>query len=126
LKKQIHERNKHGLISHNGHGTDREEKITFCGLDPTPCTTTNENQRTLYMHTSLRNKDTKQIYMKQIKDTPSVACAIFDQLNFEKNTKSFMPNLEAEYLRLTLNDKTFSSSNIFLPCKWSLENGKQP
>jgi hypothetical protein len=64
--------------------------------------------------------------MKQIKDTPSIACAICDQLNFAKNTKSFTPDLEAEYLGLTLNDKTFSSGNICLPCKRSLENGKLP
>jgi hypothetical protein len=44
LKKQIHERNRYDHISDNGHGTDREEKITFHGLDPTPCTAANENQ----------------------------------------------------------------------------------
>jgi hypothetical protein len=64
--------------------------------------------------------------MKQIKYTPSIVCAICDQLNFAKNTKYFTPDLEAEYLGLTLNDKTFSSGNIFLPCKRSLENGKLP
>jgi hypothetical protein len=64
--------------------------------------------------------------VKQIKDTPSIACAICDQLNFAKNTKSFTPDLEAEYLRLTENDKTFSSGEICFPCKRSLENGKLP
>jgi hypothetical protein len=64
--------------------------------------------------------------MKQIKDTPSFACSICDQLNFTKNTNSFTPDLEIEYLRLTLNDKTFSSGKICLPCKRSLENGKLP
>ena len=64
--------------------------------------------------------------MRQIKDTPSIACAICDQLNFVKNNKSFTPDLEAEYLRLTTLDKTFSSCKICLPCKWSLENGKMP
>jgi hypothetical protein len=89
LKKQIRERNRCNHISHNGHGTDREEKITFRGLEPTPCTASNENQQTLSTHTCLGKKDAKQIYMKQIKDTPSIACAICDQLNFAKNTKSF-------------------------------------
>jgi hypothetical protein len=64
--------------------------------------------------------------MKQIKDTPSIACAICDQLNFAKNSKSFMLDLESEYLRLTTHDKTFSSGKICLPCKRSLENGKMP
>ena len=64
--------------------------------------------------------------MKKIKDTPSITCAICDQLNFSKNTKSFTPYLDVEYLRLTLNDKTFSSGKICLPCKRSLENGKLP
>jgi hypothetical protein len=103
LKKIVraqHKRNRYGHISHNGHGTVREEKITFHGLEPTPCTATNENQQTLSTHTSLRKKDARQTYMKQIKDTPSIACAICDQLNFTKNTKSFMPDLEAEYLLL--------------------------
>jgi ribosomal protein L34E len=129
LKKIVHaqhNRNRYGHISHNGHATVREEKITFRGLEATPCTTTNENQQTLSTHTSLGKKDARQTYMKQIKDTPSIACAICDQLNFTKNTKSFTPDLEAEYLRLTLNDKTFSSGKICLPCKRSLENGKLP
>jgi hypothetical protein len=37
-----------------------------------------------------------------------------------------MPDLEAEYLCLTKNDKTFSSSEMFFPYKRSLENGKLP
>jgi hypothetical protein len=64
--------------------------------------------------------------MKQIKDSSSIACAICEVLNFEKNTKSFTPNLQKEYLGLTLNDRKFSSSNICLLCKQSLENGKLP
>ena len=64
--------------------------------------------------------------MKQIKDPPSIACAICEQLNFSKNTKSLTPDLQKEYLGLTLNDRTFSNSNICLPCKRSLENGKFP
>jgi hypothetical protein len=64
--------------------------------------------------------------VKQIKDTPSISCGICDQLNFATNTKSFMPYLEAEYLYLTENDKTFSSGEICFPCKRSLENGKLP
>jgi hypothetical protein len=35
-----------------------------------------------------------------------------------------MPDLQAEYLRLIVHDKPFSSGKICLPCKWSLENGK--
>ena len=64
--------------------------------------------------------------MKQMKYTPSIACAICEQLNFSKNGKSFTPDLEAKYLYLTVHDKTFSSGKICLPCKWSLENGKLP
>jgi hypothetical protein len=64
--------------------------------------------------------------MKQIKDTPSIACAICEQLNFLKNSKSFMPNLQAEYPHLTAHDKPFSSGKNFLPCKGSLEIGKLP
>jgi hypothetical protein len=124
LKKQIRERNRYNDISHNGHGIDREEKITFRGLEPTPWTVINENHQTLSTHTSPGKKYAKQIYMKQIKDTPSIACAICNQLNFAKNTKSFTPDLEVECLSLKLNDKTFSSGNICLPCKRSLENGK--
>ena len=64
--------------------------------------------------------------MKQMKDTPSIACAICEQLNFSKNSKSFTPDLQAEYLRLTAHDKPFSSEKVCLPCKRSLENGKLP
>jgi hypothetical protein len=108
-------RNRYGHISHNGHGTVREEKITFHGLESTPCTATNENQQTLSTHTSLWKEDARHTYVKQIKETPSIACAICDQLNLAKNTKSFKPDLEEEYLCLTLNDKTFSSGKICLP-----------
>jgi hypothetical protein len=64
--------------------------------------------------------------MKQIKYTPSIACVTCDQLNFTKKTKSFTSDLQIEYLNLTLNDRTFSSGNICLPYKRSLENGKLP
>jgi hypothetical protein len=78
------------------------------------------------MHTSLRKKDARHTYVKEINYTPSIACAICDQLNLKKNTKSFTPDLEAEYVRLTLNDKKLSSDKICLPCKRLLENGKLP
>jgi len=64
--------------------------------------------------------------MKQIKDTPSIACVICEELNFSKNTKSFTPELQKEYIILTLNDRTFSTRKICVPCKRSLENGKLP
>jgi hypothetical protein len=64
--------------------------------------------------------------MKQIEDTPSIACAICEELNFSKNIKSFTPDLKKEYIILTQNDRTFSTSKICLPCKRSLENGKLP
>jgi hypothetical protein len=64
--------------------------------------------------------------MKQMKDTPSIACAICEQLNFSKNSKSFTPDLQAEYLLLTAQDKPFSNAKVCLPCKRSLENGKLP
>jgi hypothetical protein len=47
-------------------------------------------------------------------------------LNFEENSKSFTPDLEAKYLHLTVHDKTFSNGKICLPCKRSIENGKLP
>jgi hypothetical protein len=78
------------------------------------------------MHPCLGKRDAKQIYMKQIKDAPSIACAICEELNFSKNTNYFTPDLQKEYLSLKLNDRTFSTSNICLPCKQSLENGKLP
>ena len=126
LKKQIRETNMCSYISHNGHDTDREGKITYRSLEPTPCTASIENQQTLTMHPCLGKRDAKQIYMKQIKDPPSISCAICKELNFAKNTKSFTLDLQKEYLVLTLNDRTFFSSNICLPCKRSLENGKLP
>jgi hypothetical protein len=116
-----HKRNRYGRISRNGH-----ETVTFHWLEATPCTNTNENQQTLSTHSSLRKKNARQTYMKQIKDTPSITCAICEQLNFSKNSKSFTPDLQEEYLRLTTHDKPFSSGKICLPCKWSLENGKLP
>jgi hypothetical protein len=78
------------------------------------------------MNTSLRKKNARQNYMKQMKDTPSIACAICEQLNFSKNNKSFTPDLQVEYLRLIAQDKPFSSAKVCLPCKQSLENGKLP
>ena len=62
--------------------------------------------------------------MKQMKDTPYIACAICEQLNFSKKSKSFTPDLKAEYLLLTAHDKPFYSGKVCLPCKRSLENGK--
>jgi hypothetical protein len=126
LKKQIRERNRCNYISHNGHDTDREGKITYRSLEPKPCTASIENQQTFTTHPCLRKRDAKQIYMKQIKDTPSITCVICEQLNFAKNIKYFTPDLQKEYLGSTLNDRTFSNSNICLPCKRSLENGKFP
>jgi hypothetical protein len=92
LKKFVraqHNINRYGHISHNGHATVPEEKNTFRGLEATRCTASNEKQQTLSTHA-------RQTYMKQIKDTPSIACAICNQLNFTKNSKSFKPNLEEE------------------------------
>ena len=94
LKKHIRERNRCNYISHNGHDTNREGKITYRSLEPTPCIVSIENQQTLATHPCLGKRDAKQIYMKQIKDTPSIACAICDELNFAKNTKSFTPDLQ--------------------------------
>jgi hypothetical protein len=51
LKKFVrsqHNRNRYGRISQNDHAT-----VKFCGLEVTPCTTTNENQQTLSTHSSL-------------------------------------------------------------------------
>jgi hypothetical protein len=62
LKKKIHaqhNRDRYGRISHNGHATVPEEKITFHVLEATSCTATNENQQTLSTHTSLQNKDAR-------------------------------------------------------------------
>jgi hypothetical protein len=64
--------------------------------------------------------------MKQMNDTPSIACAICEQLNFSKNIKSFMPDLKEKYLFLIAQDKPFSSVKVCLPCKRLLENGKLP
>jgi hypothetical protein len=113
--------NRCDRISQNGHAT-----VPVRGLQATPCSSTNENQETVSTHTSLRKKNARQTYMKQMKDTPSIACAICEQLNFSKNSKSFTPDLQAEYLRLTAHDKPFSSGKVCLPCKRSVENGKLP
>jgi hypothetical protein len=74
-----------GCISQNGHAT-----VAVRGV--------HEKQETVSTHTSLRKKNARQTYMKQMKDTPSIACAICEQLNFSKNSKSFTPDLQAEYL----------------------------
>jgi hypothetical protein len=58
-------------ISQNGHAT-----VPVRGLQETPCSSRNENQETVSTHTSLRKKNAIQTYMKQMKDTPSIACAI--------------------------------------------------
>jgi hypothetical protein len=85
-------RNMCAHISQNGHAT-----VTFRALATTPWTIGNENQETVSTHTSLRKKNATQTYMKEIKDTPSIACAICEQLNFSKNNKSFTAALQAEY-----------------------------
>jgi hypothetical protein len=68
--------------------------------------------------------------MKQMKDTPSIACAICEQLNFSKNSKSFTHDLQAEYLRLIAQDKPFSSAKVFFHAndRLKMENchGLQP
>jgi hypothetical protein len=79
-------------ISQNGHAT-----VTFRALAATPWTIGNENQEKVSTHTSLRKKNATQTYMKEIKDTPSIACAICEQLNFSKNSKSFTASLQEEY-----------------------------
>jgi hypothetical protein len=89
-----------------------------------------EKQETISTHTSLQKKNARHTYMKQMKDTPSIACAICEQLNFSKNSKSFTPDLQEKYLRLTAHDKPFSSEKVCLPCKRSLKmencNSLQP
>ena len=99
-------------ISQNGHAT-----VSVHGLQATPCSSSNENQETISTHTSLRKKNARQTYMKQMKDTPSIACAICEQLNFSKNSKSFTHDWQEEYLFLTAQDKPFSSAKVCLPCK---------
>jgi hypothetical protein len=64
--------------------------------------------------------------MKQIEDTPCIACAICEELNFSKNIKSFTPDLQKEHISFLLNDRTFSTRKNCLPCKRSLENGNLP
>jgi hypothetical protein len=88
-------------ISQNGHAT-----VAVRGV--------HEKQETVSTHTSLRKKNARQTYMKQMKDTP-IACAICEQLNFSKNSKSFTLALQEEYLRLTAHDKPFSSEKVCLP-----------
>jgi hypothetical protein len=82
--------NRCNFISENGDAT-----VQLRHLQATPCSSSNENQETIFMNTSLRKKNARQNYMKQIKDTPSIACAICEQLNFSKNNKSFTPDLQA-------------------------------
>jgi hypothetical protein len=79
LKKIVcaqHNRDRYGRISHNGHATVPEKKITFRELEETSYSVSNENQQTLSTHASLRKKDAIQTYMKQIKDTPHVQFVI--------------------------------------------------
>jgi hypothetical protein len=126
LKKKICERNRCNYISHNGHDTDLEGKITYRKLDPTLWNASIENQQTLATHPSVVERDAKKTYMKQIKHTPSIAHAICKELDFAKNTNYFTHDLQKEYISLTLNDRTFYTNKICLPCKRSLENGKFP
>ena len=93
VKKFVHaEQNINGCdrISQNGDAT-----LSVLDLQPTPCSSSNENQEIVCTNTSLRKKKERQNYMKQMKDTPSIACAICEQLNFSKNSKSFTPDLQA-------------------------------
>lgn len=78
------------------------------------------------MHSRIGKRDAKQIYMKQIEDSPSIACAICEELNFTKNIKCFTLDLQRECVSLTLTDRTFSNRKLCLPCKRSLQNGKLP
>jgi hypothetical protein len=102
--------NRWDCISQNGDAT-----VRLYDLQATPCSSSNENQETISTNTSLRKKNARQNYMKQMKDTPSIACAICEQLNFSKNSKSFMSDLQEEYLLLTAQDKSFSSAKVCLP-----------
>jgi hypothetical protein len=47
--------NRYDCISQNRHAT-----VTVCGLEETPCSTSNENQETVSTHTSLQNKNARQ------------------------------------------------------------------
>jgi hypothetical protein len=92
VKKFVHVEqniNRCDHISQNGDAT-----VPVRDLQGTPCSSSNENQETISANTSLRKKNARQNYMKQMKDTPSIACAICEQLNFSKNSKSFTPNLQ--------------------------------
>ena len=71
-------------------------------------------------------KRPKQIYMKQIQDTPSKKCTICAQLQFEKNMRNISQDLEQVYLQLSRKDKTFLVKRICVSCKRALENGKFP
>ena len=71
-------------------------------------------------------KRPKQIYMKQIQDTPSKKCTICAQLQFEKNMRNISQDLEQVYLQLSRKDKTFLVKRICVSCKRALENGKLP
>jgi hypothetical protein len=96
LKKLVHAQNNInmcGHISQNGHAT-----VKFRALAATPWTSRNENQERVCTHTSLQKKNARHTHMKEIKDTPSIACAIGEQLNFSKNNKSLTAALQVEYL----------------------------
>ena len=71
-------------------------------------------------------KRPKQIYMKQIQDTPSKKCTICAQLQFEKNMRNISQDLEQVYLQLSRKDTTFLVKRICVSCKRALENGKLP
>ena len=74
----------------------------------------------------LYKKRPKQIYMKQIQDTPSKKCTICAQLQVEKNMRNISQDLEQVYLQLSRKDKTFLVKRICVSCKRALENGKLP
>jgi hypothetical protein len=64
--------------------------------------------------------------MEQIKDMPRNTCAICEEVHFQRRIKCFTHYLEKEYMRLTLNERTFSNRKICVSCKRSLQNGKVP
>ena len=57
-------------------------------------------------------KRPKQIYMKQIQDTPSKKCTICAQLQFEKNMRNISQDLEQVYLQLSRKDNFFGEKNM--------------
>jgi hypothetical protein len=77
-------------IYQNGDAT-----VRLRDLQATPWSSSNKKKETISTNTSLRKKNARKNYMKQIKDTPSIACAICEQLYFKKNCKSFTLDLQA-------------------------------